>query len=122
MGEHGALGRAGGARGVAEQAHVLGTPPVHLGVPGIGLAPRRRPPRLEHLPEPEEPRLGVPREPLGVVVDDALEPREPPHEVEELVDLLLVLHDHGAGAGMLQHVADLFGQAVLIDADGDAAQ
>ena len=57
-----------------------------------------------------------------LVVDDALELRQPIGDGDDLVDLLLVADDGEPRLGVLEHVGHLVGHRVLVDRDGDAAE
>jgi thioredoxin reductase len=61
-------------------------------------------------------------EPALLVVDDALELRQPVRDRDDLVDLLLVLDDGDLHLGVLEHVGHLVGDRVLVDGDRNAAQ
>src|SRR6266508_1572053 len=119
--DHGPLRGSGGAGGVAEERHVLGTrrlnqlleKPLPLRV--------QLPSHLLEVVEAEQAGIVVMAEPLGVVVDHLLDLREAPFEVEDLVDLLLVLGIDELGIRMVDDVLDLPRDGVLVHRHGHAA-
>ncbi len=67
----------------------------------------------------QQPRVVVVAHPAGLDVDDRLEVRQAVADLEDLVDLLLVLGDQHARAGVLQQVLDLGGRVRRVQAHRD---
>jgi hypothetical protein len=122
IGEHGALGRAGGARRVADHRGVVGAAGRHL-VVEVGRTPEREllPPLLQ-LGQAEQPRLGVGAHAARVVVHDHLEPRAVRTHGQQLVDLLLILRHRKPRLGVIDDVGQLLLVRVLVERHRDAAE
>ena len=75
-----------------------------------------------HVGKMREPRIVHELEAARVVVDHLLHVPEPFPDLEELVDLLLVLGHDDLRLRVLEHVAELGGDGVLVDGKGDAAE
>ena len=121
VGEHGALGWTGGARRVDERHDVARLGPLGDAVEGARI-------RLAMCVTAREELL--PAHELGVVdrgdatwleVDDVLECRALGLDEECLVDLLLVLGDEDARAGVGEQVGDLGCRISGVETDSDAA-
>ncbi len=117
-----ALGRAGRARGVADDRDVVGPALRQLRVEVRRLADLELRPGLLELGEAQQARLGVGAHPARVVVDDSLEAGAGAPDEEELVHLLLVLGHGEARLGVVHHVLQLLLDRVLIDGHGHAAE
>src|SRR5262245_17300412 len=76
---------------------------------------------LERL-QAHETRILIVPEPAGILVDDVLEPGTARLDLQELVDLLLVLHDGEARLGMIDDELHLLLDGVLVQGDGHAAE
>ena len=122
VGDHHALGEAGGARGVVDDGEVARPALRQLGVPVPGMTGREgRPPLLDPLEAQEKGIVVVPHA-LGIVVDHHLDEGQLVLHLEDLVDLLLVLADDHAGLRVVDHVVHLGRDGILVDGHGDAAE
>ena len=120
--QHGALRRAGRARGVADDGDVVRRAPGDLVVEVGGMAHLELLPDLGELGQAHEARLAVGAHAPRIVVDHVLQvPAARPHR-QELVHLLLVLDDGEAGLGVLDDVLHLLLDGVLVDRHRDAPQ
>jgi hypothetical protein len=122
VGEHDALGVAGGARGVADERHVVPAPSLDLGREGGGLAGRALPTQGLHVRERLHPVRLVVDHPARIVVDHEPELRQPVLEGEDLVHLLLVLGHHHGDLGVVEDEGELLGDGVLVDGHGAAPE
>ena len=52
---------------------------------------------------------------LGIEIDDLLQPRQAPGDLQHLVDLLLVARHHEARPAVLEHMRHLLGHRVLVE-------
>ena len=118
--EHGELGLGGGARGRAQDRHVLAPAERDLGLEPPRLGRQQLGP-FGHEPVPaDQARVVVAAHAAIVAIDD--QPDVGMVELEQLVDLLLVLAQHHADAGRLDQVAGLGRERVLVDPERQAAQ
>ena len=118
--QHRALGPSRRARGVEHDGVVRAAAPGDLGGDEIG---RRLEPlgaALLHLFHGQQPFV-VPH-PARVLVHHDFERRHLLLDLQELVDLLLVLGERKARAGMLDDVGELLGDRILVDRHRHAAQ
>ena len=74
-----------------------------------------------HVGKVGEPRVVHELQTARVVEDNLLHVPEPVPDLEELVHLLLVLGHDELRLRVLEHVAELGGDGVLVDREGDAA-
>ena len=118
--QHCALGPSGGARGVEHDGVVaalsagdLAVDQGRLGGEAVGAALLHRLVGQHIAIVPKAARIDI---------DHDLEPRQPAPDLQELVDLLLVLADGEAGAGMLDDIGELVSHRILVDRHRDAAQ
>ena len=118
--QHRALGPSRRARGVEHDGVVRAAASGDLGGDEIG---RRLEPlgaALLHLGDGQQPFV-VPH-PARVLVHHDFEGRHLLLDLQELVDLLLVLGEREARAGMLDDVGELLGDRILVDRHRHAAQ
>lgn len=124
VGKHHALGPAGRARGVEDDAEIGATAPLHLALQ------RRRHLRilqrlgtcLHHRLDGVELAVIVVAQAARLVIEHVPEMGQSLGDGEDLVDLLLVLHHGEDGLGMVEDIGHLLGDAVGIDRHGDGAE
>jgi hypothetical protein len=114
MGQHCPLGLPGRARGVTEDRHVRSLTQGQLSLEEALVLLTVRPAEHLHLRKPDQLRIVVAAQPLRVVPNDPLHLRELVEHVEQLVDLLLVLHDHETGVRMIDDELHLARDGILI--------
>ena len=124
LGEHHALGAPGGAGGVEDDGDVVRAALGDLGLPGLraGRLVERLAAELLDGVEGMQAVDGIFLQAAVVVVDDVLDSLAVFADLQDLVDLLLVLHHGEAHACMIEHEAHLGGHRVLIDRHRDGAQ
>ena len=120
--QHRALGRAGGARRVADDGDVVRATPGELGVEVRRVAHLKLLSELGELDQAQQPGLAVAAHPARIVVDDVLQAAAAGSHAQELVDLLLILDDGEASLGVLDDVLHLALDGVLVDRHRDTAQ
>ena len=124
VGQHHALGAARGARGVEHHAHVRALALGDLVEPpagGAGVVVELAPAQVLDVGEGVQVGVVVAGEPALLLVDDGVEARHALGDGDDLVDLLLVLHDGELHLGVVEDVGHLVGHRVLVDRHGDAA-
>jgi len=119
VGEHGALGLPGGARGVEDDGHVVGPPPGDLPLQVLRVGRPEGPAALLQRLQAQQAGVRVVAEPARVVVDHVLQARAVPAHLQELVHLLLVLHHGEARLGVVHHVLHLALDGVLVERHRD---
>src|SRR5713101_2898165 len=120
--DHGALGAAGGARGIADEGHVVRLALRDLGLEVVRPLGGKSTPRLLHGLVRLEPVVPVPAQAPGVVVHHEAQGRQLGAQAENLVDLLLILGDDDTHLGVAPDVGELLGDRVLVHRDGSPAQ
>jgi hypothetical protein len=122
MGEQRALGGAGGARCVDDDGHVAGLGGGDALLPDrgmlacVGLAQSRK------LLERHDLRVLEVAQPVHVEHDNPLQARRALANAEDLVELLLVLHEQELGGAVVDEVLHLGGRIRRIDAGRDACR
>ena len=122
VGEHRPLRRAGGARRVAEHRGVRALARRELAVEVVRVFAAERVAHRLHVGEVREPRVVHELEAARIVEDHLLHVSEPLPDLEELVHLLLVLGHDEPRFRVLEHVAELGGDGVLVGRERDAAE
>jgi hypothetical protein len=122
MAQHGALGRAGGARGVHENGEVPGPRDLHEGIEGTGMLTVVAGAQLEESRERHHLIVAEVVEPVHVEHEDLHELGAAGPHLENLVELLLVLREEEAGAAVVDDVLHLPRRVGGVDAVGDAAR
>ena len=122
--QHHAFGPAGRAGRIQHHADIgalalgdLVEPPAR----GAGVAAHLLPPELLHVLERVQPGRIVGAQAALFLEDDGAQLREPVGDRDELVDLLLVLHDREFRLGVVEHVGHFVGDRVLVGRHGNAA-
>ena len=122
VGEHRALGDAGGPRGVTDDRDVVRLAACQLVVEVRGVADLELLAELLQLGQAREEGLAVAPHPARVVVDDVLEVRALGFDVQELVHLLLILDHREPDLRVVDDVLRLLLDRILIDRHGHPAQ
>ncbi len=122
MGQHGALGVAGSARGVADERHLVGLALFDLGLEMIRVLATEVPAQLHDLLVRLEPVQPVAPDAARVVVHDQSQGGQLILERQELVHLLLVLGDDYRGLGVVEDEHQLARDDILIDGHRGPAQ
>ena len=91
-------------------------------VEDVGMVAVMDPPHLDQFLDVVQERLRVVPHPARIVIDDVFQRADLRHDLEQLVDLLLVLDDREADAGILHHEQHLVGHRVLVERNRHPAQ
>jgi len=114
VGQHHALGIAGGARGVKHDADFAAVAGGDFAVVVVGVLAVECLARLLDRLEVVQELLAVLFETAGIVVDDMLDMRTAVEYFEHLVDLLLVLDQRDLDVGIVEHVGHFVGHRILV--------
>ena len=118
VGEHHALGAAGGAGRVEHDREVAALALRECLFPALapaGVGSERLAPDALHLVDRLEPRVVVVAQTARLVVEHLGELRQPLRHGEDFVDLLLVLDHREGRLGVVDHVGHLVGDGIRVD-------
>jgi hypothetical protein len=97
-------------------------PLLDFGIQEIGVIAVVNPPHFHQFMDVMQVGLAVVPHATRVVIDDLFQGADLVTDLEHFVDLLLILDDHEANAGILQHEQHLVGHGVLIERHRHATQ
>ena len=117
-----ALRLARGTGGVEHDRDIIEMPPLDLAVKKIGMVAVMDAPQLHQGLDIVQETLGVVAHAARVVINDVLQVRNLPPDLQHLVDLLLVFDHHEANAGILHDEQHFLSHRILIERHRYAAQ
>ena len=122
VGQHHALGLAGGAGRVEHRTVIPGLDLFHAALDQVRIHAAMRVAALGQLLAGHQRAIGVVTQSARIVVDDVLQRRAFAPDLQHLVDLLLILDDDHGHACVLQDVDHFLRDGVLIERNRHGAQ
>jgi hypothetical protein len=122
MGLADAFRLSGRPRRVEHHRNVIVTALGDFAVENVGMVAVMDTPHFDQFLDVVQEGLRVVSHAAGIVIDDVLQRADLGHDLQQLVDLLLVLDDREADAGILHDEQHLVGHRVLVERNRHPAQ